>query len=119
MTTDSIINQIRLRSHLGLPKVFEGVCEEYRKRLCDAWEYHLEDTWWLADGIGDGLFVADWWMPLNMEQIRYVVDNCVDEDKWLEYCAFVESEINNGQERPRINFRSWFELGARPKDLEK
>lgn len=119
MTTDSIINQIKLQSPKGLAKTYEGICEEYRKRLCDQWEILFDETWWHGDKIGEVLFIADWWMSLNMEQIRYIVDNCVSEAEWPEYCDFVELEINNGQERPRINFRSWFELGARPKDLKK
>lgn len=118
MTTDSIINQIKLQSPKGLAKVYEGACEEYRKRLCDAWGFPFGESWWYGDEIGGGLFLADWWMPLDIQELRYVVANGVTHEAWMEYCDFVESEINNGKERPRINFRSWF-MGARPKDLEK
>lgn len=117
MTTESIINQIKLQSHLGLPKIYEAVCEEYSKRLCEAWNIPLEDTWWHGDKIGGGLCLSGWWMSLDMEQLSYMVDNCVAEDEWFEYCDFVESEINNGLDRPRINFHSWF-MGLRPKDLK-
>lgn len=118
MTTESIINQIKLQSPKGLAKTYEGICEEYRKRLCDQWEIPFDESWWQGDTIGTCLFIADWWMPLNMQELQYVVDNCVTEREWLEYCDFVESEINNGHDRPRINFRSWF-MGARPNILEQ
>lgn len=117
MTTKNLINQIKLESPQGLAQAYEGVCEEYRKRLCDQWEIPFDESWWNGGAIGEELFLADWWMPLNMEQIRYVVDNCVFEDEWLEYCDFVESEIHDGRQYPRINFRSWF-MGVRPKDLK-
>lgn len=104
MTTESIINQIKLQSHLGLPKIYEGVCDEYRKRLCDQWEIPFDETWWQGDKIGGDLSLSDWWMPLNMEQIRYIVDNCVSEDEWLEYCDFAESEIEDGRQSPPNKF---------------
>lgn len=118
MTTDSIINQIKLQSHSGLPKIYEAVCEEYRRRLCNAWEIPFDESWWHGDEIGEGLFLADWWMPLDMQELRYVVDNGVTFEAWLEYCAFMESEIIKGNDRPRINFTSWFKFNARPKDLK-
>lgn len=119
MTTESIINQIKLLPAKELPEVYECVCEEYRRRLCEQWNYRYNEAWWHGDKIGEGLFLGDWWLPLDIQELRYVVDHNVTEDAWLEYCAFVESEINNEQERPRINFSSWFRFGARPKDLEK
>lgn len=110
---------IELQPTDALKSSYELICREYVRRLCEAWEIPLEDAWWHGDEIGGGLFLADWWMPLDMQELRYVVENGVAHDAWMEYCAFVESEINNGKDRPRINFRSWFELGARPKDLKK
>lgn len=118
MLTESIINQIKLQSLVGLPMIYEAICEEYRLRLCEMWEMPLEDAWWYGDEIGGGLFIADWWCPLEMQELRYIVEHNIPQESWIEYCDFVESEINNGQERPRINFHSWFELGARPKDLK-
>lgn len=118
MTTDSIINQIKLQSQKELAKTYEGICEEYRRRLCEQWEIPFDESWWHGDAIGEGLFIADWWMPLNVQELRYVVDNNVTEKAWLEYCDFVESEIHDGRQYPRINFRSWF-MGVRPKDLKK
>lgn len=117
MTTDSIIKQIKLQSPKGLAKTYEGICEEYRRRLSEAWEIPLDDLWWHGDEIGGGLFLADWWAPLDMQELRYVVENGVSFEAWLEYCAFMETEIIKGNDRPRINFTSWFALNARPEIL--
>lgn len=96
---------------------YEEICQEYVRRLCEAWEIPLEDAWWHGDKIGGGLFLADWWMPLDMQELRYVVENGITHEAWMEYCSFVESEINNEKDRPQINFHSWFALNARPEIL--
>lgn len=100
-----------------LKSAYEDICQEYVRRLCEAWEIPLEEAWWHGDEIGGGLFLADWWYPLGMQELRYVVENNVTHDVWMEYCAYVEAEINNGNERPLINFHSWFALNARPEIL--
>lgn len=100
-----------------LKELYEYCCQEYVRRLCEAWEIHLEEVWWICDEIGGGLFLPDFGVPLDMQELRYVVENNVTHEAWMEYCDFVESEINNGRERPRINFRSWFSLNARPENL--
>lgn len=102
---------------LLLKKMYESCCEEYRKRLCEAWEIPFKESWWMADRVGEGLFLADCWMPLYMQELRYVVENNVTHEAWMEYCDFVESGINDGNEHPRINFYSWFSLNARPEIL--
>ena len=101
-----------------LKSAYEDICQEYVRRLCEAWEIPLEESWWMADRVGEGLFLADWWMPLYMQELRYIVENGVTHEAWMEYCAFVESGINDGNECPRINFYSWFALNCRPKDLD-
>lgn len=101
-----------------LKRYYESICDEYRRRLCEMWELRFDDSWWVADIIGGGLFLCDWWYPLEMEQIRLVVDNTISEKIWLEYCDFVESEvIDNGRSIPRINFYNWWK-GCRPEMLK-
>lgn len=101
-----------------LKGAYEEICQEYARRLCEAWEIPFEEAWWHGDEIGGGLFLADWWYPLGMQELRYVVENGVTHDAWMEYCDFVESVIKGGNERPIINFHSWFALNARPNDLK-
>lgn len=101
-----------------LKDIYESICNEYRSRLCESWGIHFDESWWQSDAVGTLLFLADWWHPLDMPELRYVVENDVPEKEWLEYCDFLESEINAGQKYPRISFHSWFVHGYRPKDLK-
>lgn len=101
-------------SAISLGNIYDTVCEEYRRQLCILWDISFDETWWHGDKVGEGLFIADWWMPLSVSEIRHIVEKGVTEDGWMEYCAYCENEINSGNDRPSINFRSWFELGARP-----
>lgn len=106
-----------MRKLRTLKKDYEACCNEYRRWLCEMWDLNYEDTWWHGDHVGSGLFIVDWWMPLDIEELRYIVENNVTEKDWLEWCAFVESEINNGKDHPRISFWSWMK-GARPEMLK-
>jgi len=119
MTTESIINQIAMQSPQGLARVYEGVCEVYRKRLCEQWDVPFGESWWMADRVGEGLCIADAPWVLDVPELRYLVDNCVEDKDYWEYWGFVEQEINGGHDRPRISFMSWFRFGARPKDLKE
>lgn len=119
MTTDIIINQKTIQLHKGLSEAYEGVCEIYRKRLCEQWNVPVKESWWIADQIGEGLCIADAPWVLDLPELRYLVDNSISEGAYLEYWAFVEQEINSGHDRPRINFMSWFRFGARSKDLKR
>lgn len=111
------IRNIDLMSTELLKGIYEEICQEYVRHLCEAWEIPLEDVWWHGDEIGGGLFLFEWWYSLGMQELRYVVENNVTREAWMEYCDFMRSEINSKKGQPRINFRSWFALGARPKDL--
>ena len=111
------INVMALMPLDALKMCYEHLCNEYRRRLCAMWDFPFEESWWFSDKVGSGLFLADWWCPLSMEELRYIVENNVTEEAWFEYCTFLESEIN-ADRKPRINFFSWFELGARPEILK-
>lgn len=100
----------------NLRTIYEDCCEEYRRRLCKMWGFNVEESWWHGDKAGAGLFIGDWWMPLDIQELRYIVENSVSHEAWLEYCDFVESEIN-ADRKPRINFWSWMK-GARPEILK-
>lgn len=99
-----------------LRRVYKDVCDEYRRRLCEMWDFPFEESWWFSDRIGSGLFLADFWNSIDMEELRYIVENNVTEESWLEYCDFLESEIN-ADRKPRINLFSWFK-GMRPEMLK-
>lgn len=115
MTTDSIIAQIELQSHQGLPKVYEGICEEYRRRLCDQWDLDIKDSWWVADRVGETLAVCDLEYSLGMEDVRLFVDNNVTYENFKEWWNYNLDAFNYAKHP--INSHSWFVLGARPENL--
>lgn len=115
MTTGSIINQIRLQSPKGLAKTYEGICEEYRKRLCAQWDLDIKDSWWIpSDFPGSALALNDLEYSLGMEDVRLFVDLDVsyeDFSEWWNHCL--------GDTKYHINAFNWLVNGARPKDLKK
>jgi len=118
MTTESIINQIAMQSPQGLSKVYEGICEIYRKRLCEQWDFGVRDSWWIpSDRPGEILAIGDCEFSLSMEDVRLFVDLAVgyeDFKKWWDYAI---AALDQGHHP--INSYSWFKLGARPKDLKE
>lgn len=101
----------------NLRAIYEDCCDEYRRRLCKMWDFPFDESWWCADRIGEGLFLCDWYIPFDMPMLRYIVDNNVEQKDWIEWCDFVESEIHEGRDIPRINFYHWMK-GARPEILK-
>lgn len=117
MNLPEVIKDLPIQCEKNLSALYESICDEYRRRLCELWDVVYEESWWHGDKAGGGLFIGDWWMPLDMEELRYIVDNSVLEKTWLEYCDFCESEIHDGKAHPRINFESWMK-GLRPEMLK-
>ena len=117
MTTDSIINQAAMQSPQGLSRVYDGICEIYRKRLCEQWEICINNTFWVADRVGEVLCVNDVEFSFDMAELRGIVDMCVSYEEYSEYFNYNIDAYNYAMHP--INFYSWFCLGARPKDVKK
>lgn len=116
MTTDSIINQIKLQSPKGLAKTYEGICEEYRKRLCDQWDLNVNESYWIpSDRPGTILALCDLEYSLRMEDVRLFVDLCTSYEDFCEYWDYLFKCVHAYP----INAFSWFVNGLRPKDLKK
>lgn len=118
MYTCEIKQALYTKSRKDLKEIYEIVCQEYVSRLCKLWEVSEDEAWWGLDEIGDELHIADAPWLLDMTEVRYIVENEVTYEQYEEYWEFVEQEISSGLPRPRINFRSWFKMGARPEILE-
>lgn len=116
MVPESIAEQIKLCNDSGLKLCYEACCEEYRRRLCNQWDFPIEESWWISDKIGGALYLADFWLNIVMEELRYMVDNDIPEADWLEYADYLETEFM-AHDNPRINFWSWFS-GLRPEMLK-
>lgn len=110
MTANDIINQLRLQHTKNLSLIFDGACEEYRKRLCHQWNLNVSDSWWIpSDHIGETLALNDMEYSLGMEDIRLLVDlNIKFEDfcEWWNYNLSAQNQVNS---------YNWFLKGFRPK----
>lgn len=100
-----------------LSRMYDACCEKYRRRLCAQWEISFGSSFWISDIIGDELSVGDY-RVLDMPEVKYCVDNGVAYEAFDEYWNFVMDEAHKGYNHPRINFNSWFRLGARPDILK-
>lgn len=117
MNLEQIKSDLPIQCEKNLSSLYEMVCDEYRRRLCEMWKIPFDESWWVADKIGEGLFLCDCNIPLDMPMLRYIVENNVPEGDWIQWCDFVDSEIFAGRNIPRINFYHWMK-GARPEMLK-
>lgn len=108
---------IELQPTENLKQSYELICQEYVRRLCELWEIYLKEAWWVDNRIGTELCIAYAPWGLSMEQVTYIVEHKISHNDFMEWWDFVESEIHTGKQHPRINFISWFSLGARPEIL--
>lgn len=111
---------------------YETACYEYLKRLLKNWGYGdcvvSSVGWWVGDDIG-GVFCLEDNTFLNMDDIRYCVDNDVDEDTYADYldynlrCAdYGFNQINLNafiKGAPRISDESFERLERIQLELEK
>ena len=120
MNLPEVIKDLPIQCEKNLSALYESICDEYRRRLCELWDVPFEESWWAGSEsrAGEELCIADSPWGLDMEMIRYIVEKSVDFKSFMEWWGFVEDEISNGQRLPRINFRSWFELNCRPDILK-
>ncbi len=99
-----------MQSPKGLAKVYEGICEIYRKRLCEQWDVDIADTFWVAGRIGEVLCLNDIEFSMGMKDLRGIVDLCISYEDYSEFFKYNLDEYNTHP----INFYSWFVLGLRP-----
>lgn len=107
MTPESIIYQCSIASHLGLSKIYEGICNVYRDRLLEGFGFDVADSFWVADIVGGVLCINDIEYSIGMNDIRILVDNAVNFDDFREWW-------NCNMTTQDINAYSWFILGYRP-----
>lgn len=114
MTHEMIQSQIKLLNNEGLKLAYETCCDEYRKRLCEQWDLHLDSTNWDAP-LKQGLLYIDFigGIVLNIEQLKFVVDNGIKLDDFLEWWDYWQRNMCF------ISLENWVLNGLRPKDYEE
>lgn len=66
-----------------IKKDFETACEEYLKALCEMFEMPYEKDAWVGSDVGTVASVGDYF--IGFDEIRYIVDNDLTLDEYLQY----------------------------------
>ena len=82
---------------------FARACEEYLKALCEMFEMPYEQDAWVAGDIGTIACVGDYF--ISMDEIRYIVDNDITFDEYLQYYDYCLEAHEYGITAP--NLENW------------
>lgn len=66
-----------------IAEMWRDICNDYLYFFCEKHEFTYDDTMWVADNPGTVIMIGD--MYVNMEDIRYDIDNNVPEDKFEKW----------------------------------
>lgn len=113
MTTEAIIDQIKMQPDDGLKQIYEAVGEEYRKRLLAAWDIDYNDSFWIFDQIGNVLIIGDAdnvEYAINFEDARLFLDNGISFEDFESW--YLNSIDDAGS---KICAYAWFIQGIRQK----
>lgn len=113
MTEDSLKFQVSQSNNATLNAVYEQCCEEYRKRLCNQWEIHMDSTKW-EDKFQDFLYI-DFisGILLSISSVIFIVDNNINLSDFLKWWDY------GSKNKFCPTMENWFINGIRPKDYEE
>lgn len=66
-----------------LKSQWKEICDEYLQEFCDRHEYDIADAFWVGNDAGGIVGICD--MYIDMDNIRYDVDNQVPIDKFEKW----------------------------------
>ena len=110
MTQKDLTLSIRTASPNGLHKAYEDVCNTYKQRLLDQFDFNFnkDDTYWIGNVVGDTLDIIGLYF-LSMQDIVLIVDNAMPYDEFTKWYY----QWTDNDNRYRINLEHWFN-GVRP-----
>lgn len=115
MNLQEIKSDIPIQCEKNLSALYESICDEYRRRLCEMWGFDFKDSYWIPDNrIGEVVAICDGEYTFGMEDLRYFVENDTSYEDFSEWWRY-----NLVNPKRQINAYSWFALGARPEILTK
>lgn len=85
-----------------MKKRYIELANEYLKAFCERYDFHLEDTYWVADEPGIA-GIIDYYF--NYDTIRYCVDNKVDWDTLIDWYDYTIATSGKGVPTP--NIKAW------------
>lgn len=117
-------NDIEKADNEYLGRIFNWVCDEYAKRLCEKYGWYFEDCFWVAD-LRAGVFCAsDMEYSLSLEEVKLLVDNDVPYSKfvkWWDYNYMMHMAIQNNpndESLHEVNLWAWIKGYHGDKDDE-
>ena len=84
---------------------YEKNCNKYLLELYNMWELDAHYGYWVSDNIGGTLCYGDTGLFIDMDNIRYCVENDISYSQymeWLDYCVWA---ADFEQDVP--NLKSW------------
>lgn len=87
------MNNNMTKGHLKLlQEQYDKACNAYLNALLNIWELDAYYGFWVCEEVG-GLYSYGDNLFINMDEIRYVVENNVSRktfDEWTEYCLWAK-----------------------------
>lgn len=85
--------------------LYEEGCNLYLHLFCEKHNLDADspDTFWVGNNIGSVAFIGDY--PVDMETMRYDIDNDIPEDQWLRWHDYSFECTALGLTSP--NYKSW------------
>jgi hypothetical protein len=100
---------------MKLKKEFEEICDKYILALSDLWEMDMDEydisQCWIAGNRGDVSEIGD--LFISFEEVRYIVDNRIYREKYLEYYDYSYRIHCLELQRGAMNIYSWFKGAPR------
>lgn len=102
-----------------LKTVFNLICDEYAKRLCNMYNWYYEDCFWVADLRAGTFCSSDMEYSLSLEDIILIVENNLPFEEFLEWwdynvmITYAQSNHPFSNQYHEINMWSWIK-GYRP-----
>ena len=84
-------------------KDFETACDNYLKAICEMFELFYEEDAWVAGDVGTIACVGDYF--IGFDEIRYIVDNDLTLDEYLQYYDYCLEAHDYGITAP--NLENW------------
>lgn len=91
-----------------LKQRYEEVAQEYRVAMIKKYypyEVPFADSYWVGDEIGGVLYVCDAFIDYNT--LRWIVDEDIRYDKWVDWCQYCEIVGDFGIKTPTL--KEWCE----------
>lgn len=116
--------EIKETNNENLKHLFDIVCDEYARRLCEMYDWYFEDGFWVAEIRGGVFCTSDIEYSLSIEDIKLLVDNNIpfkEFQQWWDYNYRMHMAINNNpndKNLHEINLWTWIRGYHGDKDEE-